>query len=94
MFQGTIAGLYAAVWQNVPTAVLAIIDAEGAAPESGSFGAAGQRFTIRAGFDHRPDQPDFPLPPGRVVTLIVSPDDGLADLAETLRGQRITVGAV
>lgn len=94
MFQGTIAGLYPAVWDGRPTAALALTDVDGPTPETGSFVAAGVRFTILAGLDHRPDQADFPLPPGRVVTLIVSPDEDLVDLADDLTGQRITVGAI
>lgn len=92
MFQATIAGVIAGLYHNDAVAALIVGEVAGSPRKGARFTAAGREFTLVDGFDHRPEAPDFPLPEGRIMTLIVTPDAELFDLVAQLRGQRISIG--
>ena len=93
MFKGKIAGAYPVVHRGAARAGLAVADAEGTARPGQRFHAAGAEYEVEAMIEHRPEAPDFLLPAGRVVTLIVTPDARLFDDPAGLTGTTLSLGS-
>lgn len=92
MFDATIAGVIAGVYRDEPVAALiAVPRGEGLPVKGARFSLLGRELTLRDAFDHRPEAPDFPVPDGRIVTMIVTPDSELFELSADLAGQTVTI---